>query len=361
MGIRQRHQDQNETDVANHGSEAQGRPGGSDLLAGRETSEDQVVPSSLRPQCFDEYIGQSRLMDKLKIYVSAAKHRGEALDHVLLHGPPGLGKTTLAMIIAHEMGVTMHSTSGPAVEHKGILAGLLSRLEGNEVLFIDEIHRMSPIVEESLYSAMEDGRIDIPMGEGSSASTMSIKIAPFTLVGATTRTAMLSAPLRDRFHIIEGLEFYEDQDLATIVKRTASLLDFPMENDGAEEIGRRSRGTPRIANRLTRRIRDFLQFYACEAVDRKVAGQFLERLGVDDVGLDGTDRRILETIAEIFSGGPVGIDAIAASMGLPRDTLEDVNEPFLLQRGFLVRTPRGRMITAKAEKHLHQPRAALPS
>ncbi|WP_146662122.1 Holliday junction branch migration DNA helicase RuvB [Enhygromyxa salina] len=321
----------------------------------RARDRDQDQNWALRPRTFEEYIGQVALIDKLRIYVQAAQLRGEPLDHVLLHGPPGLGKTTLAQIIAHEMGVALHTTSGPAVEHKGVLAGLLTGLGEGEVLFIDEVHRLSPTVEESLYSAMEDRRIDIAVGEGSSAITHSISLAGFTLVGATTRTALLSAPLRDRFHIVEGLRFYADDELATIVGRSAAMLGLPATDEGAFEIGRRSRGTPRIANRLTRRVRDFSQVAGHQQITREDAARFLDNLEVDGEGLNAMDRRILDTMFELFSGGPVGVDALAASIGMPRDTIEDVHEPFLLQRGFLVRTPRGRMTTAKAAGHLGLP------
>jgi Holliday junction DNA helicase RuvB len=323
------------------------------LVDHRPRDEDRNY--ALRPRSFEEYIGQVPLIEKLRIYVKAAKLRGEPLDHVLLHGPPGLGKTTLAQIIAHEMGVVLHTTSGPAVEHKGVLAGLLTGLGEREVLFIDEVHRLSPTVEESLYSAMEDRRIDIAVGEGSSAITHSISLAGFTLIGATTRTALLSAPLRDRFHIVEGLRFYEDDELAAIVERSAAMLGLPATEAGAFEIGRRSRGTPRIANRLTRRVRDFSQVAGHQQITRDDAARFLDNLEVDGEGLNAMDRRILETMFELFAGGPVGVDALAASIGMPRDTIEDVHEPFLLQRGFLVRTPRGRMTTARAARHLERP------
>ncbi|MEX1368893.1 MAG: Holliday junction branch migration DNA helicase RuvB [Nannocystaceae bacterium] len=319
----------------------------------REAGSDEDEPApGIRPQRFAEYIGQAALKRKLEVFVRAARQRGEPLDHTLLHGPPGLGKTTMAQILAHELGVHIHISSGPAIEHKGVLAGHLTALTEGDVLFIDEIHRLSPTVEESLYSAMEDGRIDLPVGEGSRARTMPFELAPFTLVGATTRTALLSAPLRERFQIVEGIDFYSDAELAKIVQRTANLLGMPASADGAKEIGRRSRGTPRIANRITRRVRDFAQVRGRTRIEAEDAEYALEQLGIDRAGLDGTDRRILEVILEQFDGGPVGIDALAATLSEPRDTLEDVYEPFLLQRGFVVRTPRGRQVTRKARKHL---------
>jgi Holliday junction DNA helicase RuvB len=315
---------------------------------------------NLRPKTMDEYIGQEALKRKLAVFARAAKERKEPLDHTLLHGPPGLGKTTMAQILANEMGVRMHVTSGPAIEHKGVLAGHLTAVSPGDVLFIDEIHRLSPTVEESLYSAMEDGRIDLPVGEGSRARTMPFELAPFTLIGATTRTALLSAPLRDRFQIVEGIDFYSDDELAQIVTRTAMLLGFPATPKGAHEIGRRSRGTPRIANRITRRVRDFAQVRGRSVIDLADAEHALGELGIDPEGLDATDRRILVAILDMFDGGPVGIDALAATLNEPRDTLEGVYEPFLLQRGFLVRTPRGRQTTRKATSHLgHTPHAGL--
>ena len=314
--------------------------------------EDVSIGINLRPRTMAEYVGQSALKHKLGVFVEAARQRKEALDHTLLHGPPGLGKTTMAQILANELGVRMHITSGPAVEHKGVLAGHLTALEPGDVLFIDEIHRLTPTVEESLYSAMEDGRIDLAVGEGSKARSMPFELVPFTLIGATTRTALLSAPLRERFQIVEGLAYYTDDELATIVSRTAGLLGFPTTPEGAAEIGRRSRGTPRIANRLTRRVRDFAQVRGRPTIDRSDAQHALEQLGIDPEGLDVIDRKILAAIIELFDGGPVGIDALAATLSEPRDTLEDVYEPFLLQRGFLIRTPRGRQVTRKAYQHL---------
>jgi Holliday junction DNA helicase RuvB len=318
----------------------------------RTTDDGAAEELSLRPRTMDEYIGQTALKRKLRVFVDAAKQRGEPLDHVLLHGPPGLGKTTMAQILANELGVRIHITSGPAVEHKGVLAGHLTALESGDVLFIDEIHRLPPIVEESLYSAMEDGRIDLPVGEGTRARTMPFALAPFTLVGATTRTALLGAPLRERFQIVEGLEYYADAELAAIVQRTAKILGFSATEAGAAEIGRRSRGTPRIANRLTRRVRDFAQVRGRSSIDRADAEYGLGELGIDPEGLDSIDRRVLTAIVDLFDGGPVGIDALAATLSEPRDTLEDVYEPFLLQRGFLIRTPRGRQVTRKALAHL---------
>ncbi|MCA9714572.1 MAG: Holliday junction branch migration DNA helicase RuvB [Myxococcales bacterium] len=318
---------------------------------------DETVHASrrIRPQRFADYIGQTALKRKLEVFVTAARQRAEPLDHVLLHGPPGLGKTTMANILANELDVQIHVTSGPAIEHKGVLAGHLTALQERDVLFIDEIHRLTPTVEESLYSAMEDGRIDIPVGEGTRARTMNFDLAPFTLIGATTRTALLSGPLRDRFQILEGIEFYNDEELAAIVQRTANILGFPVREAGAREIGRRSRGTPRIAIRLTRRVRDFAQVAGCTEIEASDARAALDDLGIDREGLDAVDRRLLTMIFEQFSGGPVGIDALAASLGEPRDTLEGVYEPFLLQRGFLLRTHRGRMGTRKAAKHLGVP------
>ncbi len=328
-----------------------------DRLVSADASDDDGERLSLRPQSMSEYIGQSALKRKLSVFVEAARQRKEALDHTLLHGPPGLGKTTMAQILANELGVKIHITSGPAVEHKGVLAGHLTALERGDVLFIDEIHRLTPSVEESLYSAMEDGRIDLAVGEGSRARTMPFELAPFTLVGATTRTALLSAPLRERFQIVEGLQFYSDEELAKIVSRTASLLGCPATTAGAKTVGSRSRGTPRIANRLTRRVRDFAQVRGRKEIDVEDAEYALEELGIDAEGLDAVDRKVLTTIIDAFDGGPVGIDALAATISEPRDTLEDVYEPFLLQRGFLVRTPRGRQVTRKATSHLGRGKA----
>ncbi|WP_276572707.1 Holliday junction branch migration DNA helicase RuvB [Nannocystis pusilla] len=329
-------------------SQESGRALVTPAVAGGEAGEGQ----SLRPQTLADYVGQAALKRKLEVFVRAARGRDEPLDHTLLHGPPGLGKTTMAHILAHELGVRLHLTSGPAIEHKGVLAGHLTALGSRDVLFIDEIHRLAPAVEESLYSAMEDGRIDLPVGEGNRARTIGFELAPFTLIGATTRTALLSGPLRDRFQIIEAIEFYGDDELAAIVCRTASILGVPVSGAAALEVGRRSRGTPRIANRLIRRVRDFAQVRGARSIELADASASLLELGIDSEGLDALDRRLLTMIVENFRGGPVGVDALAASLGEPRDTLESVVEPFLLQRGFLLRTPRGRIATIKAARHL---------
>ncbi len=326
-------------------------PPAREIVSGDAVSGEAEGPT-LRPQTFADYVGQAALKRKLEVFVRAAKARQEPLDHTLLHGPPGLGKTTMAHILAHELGVRLHLTSGPAIEHKGVLAGHLTALGPRDVLFIDEIHRLAPAVEESLYSAMEDGRIDLPVGEGNRARTIGFELAPFTLIGATTRTAMLSGPLRDRFQIVEAIEFYGDDELAAIVRRTASILGVTISPAAALEIGHRSRGTPRIANRLIRRIRDFAQVRGATSVELADATTALLELGIDAEGLDSLDRRLMTMILENFRGGPVGVDALAASLGEPRDTLEGVVEPFLLQRGFLLRTPRGRVATHRAARHL---------
>ncbi|HEY8376095.1 MAG TPA: Holliday junction branch migration DNA helicase RuvB, partial [Nannocystis sp.] len=284
------------------------------LISPTRSSADLEGPT-LRPQTLAEYVGQAALKRKLEVFVRAARERSEPLDHTLLHGPPGLGKTTMASILARELGVKLHVTSGPAIEHKGVLAGHLTALGPRDVLFIDEIHRLSPAVEESLYSAMEDGRIDLPVGEGSRARTIGFELAPFTLIGATTRTALLSGPLRDRFQIIEAIEFYGDDELAAIVRRTASILGVPISPAAALEIGRRSRGTPRIANRLIRRVRDFAQVRGARTIELADATAALQELGIDSEGLDALDRRLLTMILDNFRGGPVGVDALAASLG----------------------------------------------
>ncbi len=312
---------------------------------------EEAVERALRPQRLAEYVGQARIREQLDIFITAARNRGEALDHVLLFGPPGLGKTTLAHILAHEMGVNLRQTSGPVLERAGDLAALLTNLERNDVLFIDEIHRLSPVVEEILYPALEDFQIDIMIGEGPAARSIKIDLPPFTLVGATTRAGMLTNPLRDRFGIVARLEFYTEAELTAIVARSGKLLQAAMDESGAREIARRSRGTPRIANRLLRRVRDFAEVRGDGNISRDLADRALSMLEVDTLGLDVMDRKLLHAIIERFGGGPVGIDNLAAAIGEERDTLEDVVEPFLIQQGLLQRTPRGRIASADAYRH----------
>ncbi|MDE2256065.1 MAG: Holliday junction branch migration DNA helicase RuvB [Betaproteobacteria bacterium] len=314
--------------------------------------QEEAVERALRPQILSEYIGQVKVREQLDIFMGAAKKRGEALDHVLLFGPPGLGKTTLAHIIAREMGVNLRSTSGPVLERAGDLAALLTNLERNDVLFIDEIHRLSPVVEEILYPALEDYQIDIMIGEGPGARSVKIDLQPFTLVGATTRAGMLTNPLRDRFGIVSRLEFYTTEELTTIVQRSSQLLQAHIEQDGALEIARRSRGTPRIANRLLRRVRDYAEVRADGRISRDVADRALKMLDVDPLGFDLMDRKLLEAIVHRFAGGPVGLDNLAAAIGEERDTIEDVIEPFLIQHGYIQRTPRGRIASAATYAHL---------
>ena len=316
-----------------------------------ETTDDFEV--SLRPKTLDEYIGQEKVKENLKIYIQAAKNRGDSLDHVLLYGPPGLGKTTLSAIIAHEMGVNIRITSGPAIEKPGDLAALLTNLEKGDVLFIDEIHRLSRQVEEVLYPALEDYALDIIMGKGPAARSIRIELNKFTLIGATTRAGSLSAPLRDRFGVIQRLELYNTEQLSDIVKRSAVLLGVACDDDGAEEIAKRSRGTPRIANRLFRRVRDFAQYNGDDIITKARTVEALQRLKVDELGLDDVDHKYILGIIHRFRGGPVGLESVAASIGEEPMTLEDVYEPYLLQTGLIKRTPRGRVVTELAYQHFH--------
>lgn len=316
-----------------------------------ESAQEEVIERALRPKALDEYIGQEKARGQLEIFINAARGRSEALDHVLLFGPPGLGKTTLANIIAREMGVSLRQTSGPVLERAGDLAALLTNLEPNDVLFIDEIHRLSPVVEEILYPAMEDYRLDIMIGEGPAARSVKLDLAPFTLVGATTRAGMLTNPLRDRFGIVSRLEFYTTEELGRIVSRSAGLLELEMTGTGAAEIAKRSRGTPRIANRLLRRVRDYAQVKSNGKVSAEIADAALQMLDVDKLGFDVMDRKLLQAVLEKFGGGPVGLDNLAAAIGEERDTIEDVLEPYLIQQGYLMRTPRGRVATSLAYQH----------
>lgn len=314
--------------------------------------DDDASDGNIRPQVLDEFVGQQAARENLSVFIQAAKKRGDALDHVLLHGPPGLGKTTMAQIVARELGVNFRATSGPVIAKAGDLAALLTNLEERDVLFIDEIHRLNPAVEEILYPAMEDFELDLMIGEGPAARSVKIDLPPFTLVGATTRSGLLTTPLRDRFGIPVRLEFYRVDELVSIITRAGRVLGVEMSPDGAQEIARRSRGTPRVAGRLLRRVRDFAAVDGATAIDAEAADKALQRLNVDGLGLDGMDRRYLSVIAVDFGGRPVGADTIAAALSEPRDAIEDIIEPYLIQQGFVQRTPRGRLVTEKAYRHL---------
>ena len=320
-----------------------------------EKSDEEVMEASLRPRTLDEFVGQDAIKAKLKVFVQAARKRGEALDHILLSGPPGLGKTTLAHILTRELGVEIKQTSGPALEKKGDLAGILTNLGHRDVLFIDEVHRLSTVVEENLYPAMEDFNFDVIIGEGAHARSIKLKLKKFTLIGATTRSGLLTSPMRDRFGIVERLEYYPAKDLATIVTRSARILGVEIEAEAARELATRSRGTPRIVNRLLRRVRDFAEVEGDGRITVDITRSAMKRLDVDDFGLDSSDRRYLLCIIDKFSGGPVGVETLCAALSEERDTIEEVFEPFLIQQGFLQRTSRGRVATERARQHFHRP------
>jgi len=331
------------------------------LISAESTQQERIEEESIRPQRLADYVGQPEVREQMEIFIQAARARGEALDHVLIFGPPGLGKTTLSHIIANELNASLRHTSGPVLEKPGDLAALLTNLEPHDVLFVDEIHRLSPVVEEILYPAMEDYQLDIMIGEGPAARSIKLDLPPFTLVGATTRAGLLTSPLRDRFGIVQRLEFYNNDDLTHIVTRAAGILNVSIDEGGAKEIARRSRGTPRIANRLLRRVRDYAEVKSDGVISKEVADKALDLFNVDDHGFDAQDRRLLLTVIEKFEGGPVGVDTLSAAIGEERGTIEDVLEPYLIQQGYLMRTPRGRMATQLAYRHFGLPAPARAS